>query len=162
LKKRIKILVIGIGNEFRSDDAIGIITARKLREYKLKDIDVAENNGDGALLIEQWQGYEKVILIDAVSNNNNPGRVHVIDPINKPLPKELALDSSHLFNVTEAIETARILKRLPCELLIFGIEGKSFAAGTEMTNEVLSASGEVVTRIKKEIGFSKTENKNSV
>jgi len=151
LKKRIKILVIGIGNEFRCDDAIGIITARKLREKKSENIDVAENNGDGASLIEQWHGYDKVILIDAVKFNNNPGRVHVIDANNNSLPKDISLDSSHLFNIPEAIETARVLKRLPRSMTIYGIEGKNFAAGTEITKEVSVASGEVVSRVLNEI-----------
>ena len=152
MKKRIKILVIGIGNEFRCDDAIGIITARMLRDKKTVNTDVAENNGDGALLIEQWQGYEKVILIDAVKLNNYPGRVHVIDANNNPLPKDISLDSSHLFNIPEAIETARVLKRLPGKMTIYGIEGKNFNAGTEITKEVSEASGEVVSKVLNEIG----------
>lgn len=151
MKKRIKILVIGIGNEFRCDDAIGIITARKIKEKEIKGIDVAENNGDGALLIEQWHGYDKVILIDAVKLNNNPGRVHVIDPNNKPLPKDISLDSSHLFNIPEAIETAKVLNRMPGGMTIYGIEGKNFDAGTEITMEVSNASGEVITRVLNEI-----------
>ena len=151
MKKRIKILVIGIGNEFRCDDAIGIITARMLRDKKTVNTDVAENNGDGALLIEQWQGYDKVILIDAVKLNNNPGRVHVIDANNNSLPKDISLDSSHLFNIPEAIETARVLKRLPGKMTIYGIEGKNFAAGTEITKEVSEASGEVISKVLNEI-----------
>ena len=151
MKKRIKILVIGIGNEFRCDDAIGIITARMLRDKKTVNTDVAENNGDGALLIEQWQGYDKVILIDAVKLNNNPGRVHVIDANNNSLPKDISLDSSHLFNIPEAIETARVLKRLPGKMTIYGIEGKNFNAGTEITKEVSEASGEVISKVLNEI-----------
>lgn len=157
MKKRIKTLVIGIGNEFRCDDAIGIITARKLKDKKNENFDVAENNGDGASLIDRWTGYETVILIDAVKFNNNPGRVHVIDPNNKPLPKDISLDSSHLFNIPEAIETARVLKRLPGNIIIYGIEGKRFEAGTEITGEVMKASDDVALQVLNEIRLQNKE-----
>lgn len=43
------LLIIGIGNEFRSDDAAGLIAARKIRQLNLNGADVIENNGDGAI-----------------------------------------------------------------------------------------------------------------
>ena len=64
------ILIIGIGNEYRGDDAAGLLAARKLRNYDLKGIEVIENNGDGAELINKWTGRKKVILIDAVQSTN--------------------------------------------------------------------------------------------
>jgi hydrogenase maturation protease len=60
------VLIIGIGNEYRSDDAAGLLAARKIRTLGIKGLDVTENNGDGADLIEKWTGRNFVILIDAV------------------------------------------------------------------------------------------------
>ena len=41
-------LVIGIGNDYRGDDAAGFVVSRKLAELKLSDIEIIESNGDSA------------------------------------------------------------------------------------------------------------------
>ena len=76
-------IIIGIGNEFRCDDAIGIITARKLKSTKLQNADVIEHNGDGASLMDIWSNYENVILIDAASMDGKAGEVHIINAIDE-------------------------------------------------------------------------------
>jgi len=144
-------IIIGIGNEFRSDDAIGIITARKLKEKNIPGIDIIEHDGDGAELMEVWKSYKNVLIIDATSIGNSPGDVKRIDAAKNKLPKGINAHSSHLFNVAEAIETSRILGKLPDRCIIYGIEGKNFNLGTEVSAEVLNASDEAVESIKKEI-----------
>ncbi len=151
MKKKIKTLIIGIGNEFRCDDAIGIITVRKIKEKNIGYIDVMENNGDGASLIDAWQNYDDVYLIDAVRFNSNPGKIHIINAKKNPVPKEISLDSSHLFNIPEAIETARVMNKLPGKITICGIEGVNFSAGTQVSDKLLKASDEIVDIIMKRV-----------
>jgi hydrogenase maturation protease len=145
------ILIIGVGNEFRSDDAVGFITVRKLKEKKINNADVIESDGDGASLMDIWQKYGKVIIVDAVDTNKTPGNVLRIDANKKQLPFGISSHSSHLFNVAEAVETSRVMGKLPGELIIYGIEGRSFKAGTTVSREVLEASDKVVLKIMKEI-----------
>ena len=68
-------LIIGIGNEFRKDDAVGLHTARQLKELLSGNIDIVEMSGEGAELLELWNSYETVFIIDAVRTKSNPGRV---------------------------------------------------------------------------------------
>ena len=147
-------IIIGIGNEFRSDDAIGIIAVRKLKEDNIQGIDMIEHDGDGAELIDIWKDYRNVYIIDAVSIGNSPGDLKRVDAIKNKLPLGIGAHSTHLFNIPEAIETSRILKKLPEKLIIYGIEGKNFNLGTQVSNEVLHASREAIENIKKEIGFN--------
>ena len=79
VKNNNKVLIIGIGNEFRSDDGAGIVCARKLKEKVNSNITVIENDGDGAMLMELWKGFDEVILIDSVSVGSKPGTIHNID-----------------------------------------------------------------------------------
>jgi len=44
-------LIIGIGNEYRSDDAVGLIVARRLKERLADSAIVLEQSGDGAALM---------------------------------------------------------------------------------------------------------------
>ena len=59
-------LVIGLGNDYRHDDAVGRVVARRLKAIEGDDVRVVEESGEGAALIEAWKGADFVILIDAV------------------------------------------------------------------------------------------------
>ncbi|MCP4684238.1 MAG: hydrogenase maturation protease, partial [bacterium] len=62
------IRVIGVGNEFRGDDAVGLIVASRLREQLPKSIEIIEHTGDGATLMDAWEGADRVYIIDAVKS----------------------------------------------------------------------------------------------
>jgi hydrogenase maturation protease len=145
------VLVIGIGNEFRSDDGAGIVCARKLKEKVDSNVSVIENDGDGAKLMELWKGFDKVILIDSISLGAKPGTIHNIKANETEFPKENSIHSSHLFGIAEAIETSKILNKLPENLIIYGIEGKSYDLGDNISDEVKNAIEKAVTEIQKEI-----------
>ena len=58
-------IVIGLGNEFRHDDAAGLIAARRLRDA---GVAAEEYDGDLMMVMDRWKGSDAVILIDAVSS----------------------------------------------------------------------------------------------
>jgi hydrogenase maturation protease len=60
------VLVLGIGNDFRGDDAVGLLAARELESMHLPHVNVVESRGDGARLMRLWKGYPAVLVIDAV------------------------------------------------------------------------------------------------
>jgi hydrogenase maturation protease len=67
--------IIGIGNEYRQDDGVGVFAARKLRELLPPGINVREESGEGARLMDAWDGFSCVILIDAVNTGGRPGEI---------------------------------------------------------------------------------------
>ena len=144
-------LIIGVGNEYRSDDAAGILAARILKGLLPDEIMVAENDGDGAKLMDLWNEYENVILIDAVSFGTKPGTIHNIDANRTVFPKETSMHSSHMFSIAEAIETSRALNKLPEKITVYGIEGKSYEFGSTISDEVNDAIEKVVSEIQKEV-----------
>ncbi|HEX5081512.1 MAG TPA: hydrogenase maturation protease [Blastocatellia bacterium] len=139
-------LIIGIGNEYRGDDAAGLIVARRLKERLMDSVMVLEQGGDGAALMEAWRGAETVIVIDAVMSGAEPGTIHRLDAKTRPLPKDAFRCSTHAFGVAEAIELSRAMGELPRSLIVYGIEGKNFAAGARLSQEVEEAVGEVARR----------------
>ena len=70
-----KVLVVGIGSEYRNDDSVGLVVAREIRKKLVLFGSVKEESGEGAALIEAWQGYETVILVDAISSGAKPGTI---------------------------------------------------------------------------------------
>ena len=137
-------MIIGIGNEYRSDDAAGLIVARRLKERLAGAAIVFEQSGDGLALIEVWLGAEMVIIIDAMMSGEAPGTIHRLDANTQPIPKSYFRCSTHAFGVAEAIELARALGNFPQRLVVYGIEGKNFAAGIGLSAEVEKAAGETV------------------
>ncbi len=141
------LLIIGIGNQYRSDDAAGLIAGRLLREKNIPDILVRESSSDGAALMESWKSNGRVILIDAVSSGAAPGTIYRIDALAQPLPAGFSSQSTHAFGVAEALGLARALRQLPTSLVVYGIEGKNFSAGVGLTQEVERAVREVVEQV---------------
>jgi hydrogenase maturation protease len=142
-----RVLVIGVGNDYRHDDAVGLIVARRLREKNLQHVTVIEMSGDGAALIAAWQGADRVIIVDAVQSGAAPGAIFRFEAHREPIPTNFFHCSTHAFGVAEAIETARSLGQLPRNLIIYGIEGKDFSVGEGLSPEVKQAIEEVAQMI---------------
>jgi hydrogenase maturation protease len=138
------VIVIGVGNELRRDDAAGIVAARRLSARGLAAL---EHGGEPAGLVELWAGADEVVLIDAVSSGAPPGTIHRLDASASPLPRELLVCSTHALGMGGAVELARALGRLPPRVLVYGIEGRDFAAGVGLSAEVERAVGELVEEL---------------
>lgn len=141
------ILVVGIGNEYRSDDGVGLVVARELQVRNLPRISVIECNGDGAELMEIWKSAATVFLVDAVSSEAEPGTIYQLDALVQPIPASFSFPSTHAFGVAEALGLARALHQLPSRLVIYAIEGKNFTAGIGLSPEVKEAVREVVEQL---------------
>jgi hydrogenase maturation protease len=144
------IFVIGVGNEFRNDDGIGIHIARKLSKLNLSHIQITEAVKDGTNLMELWKDKENVIVIDAASTGSEPGMIFRFNASKKALPAQFSRHSSHAFSVAEAIELSRKLSQLPGRLIIYGIEGKDFSNGDHLSETAQRASEYVLDLILQE------------
>lgn len=102
-------------------------------------------------LIEAWEGCDAVVLVDAVASGSSPGAVHRVEAAESPLDAELFQTSTHTISIAETIELARALGRLPPRVVVFGIEGKSFAAGEGLTPPVAQAVPQVVAAVREEV-----------
>ena len=143
-------MIIGVGNSYRSDDGVGLIIARQLKQSLGDGVTVLEQSGEGATLLESWRDAQSVIIIDAAKSGAAAGTIHRFDASQKSLPGGFLNYSTHAFAVAEAIELARALGRLPPRVVVYGIEGKCFTAGTDLSEEVRSAACEAVKRIQAE------------
>lgn len=146
-----QILVIGIGNAYRSDDGVGLVAARRLKDRSLSSLRILEHNGEGTDLINCWEGADAVIVLDAVQSGAEPGTLHRWDAGLRPLPAMAFRGSSHAFSLAEAIEMARVLGRLPQRLIVYGVEARDFKAGTRPSSEVQAAVSHLVERVLQEV-----------
>ena len=144
-------LVIGLGNDFRRDDGAGRVAARRLRELAPGALDILEQSGEGAALMEAWRGAELVVLIDAVHSGAAPGHIHRLDAETEPIPSNFFHYSTHAFSLAEAVELARALGELPPRLIVYGIEGSDFTSGEGLSPQVAAAVEQVAQSIHSEL-----------
>lgn len=144
-------LVIGVGNQYREDDAVGLIVARRVSKIAPQRVSVREEDGAGLCLIDAWRDAHKVIVVDAVSSGAKPGTIHCLAVQDVWSSGSMFRGSTHSFGLAETIALASELRRLPSRLIIYGIEGKSFNAGTSLSVEVERAAGQVVQRVLDEL-----------
>ena len=136
MKTAPKILVIGIGNEFRRDDSVGVMVSREVGKLNFPDVKVIEQSGEGAALMEVWKETDMAIMIDAVCSDNMPGTVHRLEPKNETIPANFFNYSTHAFSIAEAIELAKALKSETPDLVVYGIDGADFGTGEGLSEEV--------------------------
>lgn len=146
-----RVVVIGIGNPYRRDDAAGVEVAARLREAARGGVEVVEHDGEPGALLDLWQEAGVAFVVDAVRSGGEPGAVHWTEVGGGPIPAEPRRDSSHAFGLADAVELARALDRLPRRLVLVGIEGREFTAGTGLTPAVAAAVPRVVQMILDEI-----------
>jgi len=144
---------IGVGNEYRQDDGVGVLIARQLGLRHLAGARVAETPRDAIRLINLWQGADIVFVFDAVYSGGPAGTVYRFDPIKELLPGNLFQFSTHALGIAEAVELSRVLYQLPAELILYGIEGKNFGQGHGLCRPCKRSALKVIRRVLVEIGY---------
>lgn len=148
------VVVIGVGNDFRGDDAAGLLAARRLRSHA--GIRAVEHTKDGLSLMEHWRPSDHVVVVDALCSGHDPGTIFRFEATEAPVPGDAGWVSTHSPGVAEGIETARALGRLPLSLTVFGIEAGRVEPGDRVTPAVADAVEEVARAILDALCASRT------
>ena len=146
------ILVIGLGNDFRSDDRVGLLIARRIQAEKNPKIDVLAGVGDALELIDRWNEAELVIIVDCAVSGVQAGKSYRFDALVEPIPEALfSRYSTHAFSVVDALALAGALGKAPSRLIVYGIEAADCSPGTELTPAVAESAERVLEAIRGEI-----------
>jgi len=150
------VVVVGIGNPFRTDDGIGPAIIELLDERIVTvntspgsvDYDTVQLDGEPTRVIEAWDQRRLAVICDAVCWGAQPGTVHeaTIADLDGIAPPESPA-SSHAAGVAEAVALGQALGRMPDRLIVVGIEPASVAFGHRLTPEVAGSLGVVLDRI---------------
>ena len=144
-----RVVAVGVGNPYRSDDGAGLAVAERLRETA-PDVEVVTCEQEPLRLLDAWNGAELAIVVDAVSSGAPSGTVHRFDATAEPIPPSVFRGSTHALGIGDAIELARTLGRLPDRVLVFGIEGERFTAGEQLSPAVAAAVGPLASELREE------------
>jgi hydrogenase maturation protease len=152
------VLVVGIGQTFRSDDGAGIAAVAQWQEAYPKTsqdpsirIEFAEVTGLG--ILDGLVGAQAAILVDAVrSGIQPPGSIHLL--------KEVELDafgkgsaSAHGLGIAETLILGRrvYLDRMPQIVILIGIEAAELGMGEGLSPMVRAAIPAAADLIEKQV-----------
>jgi len=143
-------LVVCIGNDLVADDAIGHEIYRLLNNRALPEgVRVCLLGVGGMDLLDEINGEDLLIVVDAVQFGAAPGSVHVLDWENIP-SRELRPVSGHGIGVKEALQVCRKLypEKAAGSVYLVGVEGQCFdMVGVGLTPAVLAGLPEAVEKI---------------
>ncbi len=152
------LVVIGVGNPERGDDAVGSEVVAHLEGYVPPGVRLTTTGGsDPATVMELWEGSSRAILVDAMVSGAEAGTVERFDATAGPLPHNVRLVSTHALGAGLAVEMARALDRLPPHLSVYGIEGSTYEHGAELSPRVAAAVRVAVGMILEELAGTTVE-----
>ncbi len=168
MSKKEQILIAGVGNELRQDDAFGIEFVRawgntmpESNHIKTMEVGIA-----GIHLVQELHaGYDILVVVDAVDYNRKPGTISIeeleelsdIDEMPLDQKREFLADM-HYTNVTRAMMLAKALRVLPEKVYILGCQSAKhddFDIG--MSDEVTAAIPIAINELNKWIQLHPAE-----
>ncbi|MGI8684102.1 MAG: hydrogenase maturation protease [Acidimicrobiales bacterium] len=151
-----RILIAGVGNVLKADDAFGVEVAHRLEQMELPDgVRVVETGIGGIALVQELQeGWDAMIVADAVDRGRPPGTVMLIEPDVIDV-KALSwgersdlLSDAHLATPERVFMLSRALGVLPDRLLMVGCQPLDVEAiGIEMSEPVKAAVDVAIAEI---------------
>jgi hydrogenase maturation protease len=146
------IKIIGVGNEWRSDDAAGLLVARSLKPELPPEVEICESPETASTLQDLWQDAARVIVVDAVVSGGTPGTIYRFDAHAPGATFPVSHSpSTHGWGLSEALAMGKVFENFPPYLIIYGIEGEKFTLGKEVSAAVAAAIPEAARRIKLEV-----------
>jgi hydrogenase maturation protease len=154
------VLVAGVGNIFLGDDGFGVEVARRLSAEPLpENVRVADYGIRGVHLAYQLlDGYDTLILVDAVSRGEPPGTVFVIEPdlgLGTPLNGVPPAMNAHDLDPASVLGLVRHLGGRIDRVLVVGCEPQQTDERIGLSEPVQRAVGEAARLVRELLGGSR-------
>ena len=119
-----KTIVVGLGNPILGDDGIGWKVAEAVKQQLASDspVDVDFLSLGGISLMEHLIGYERALLIDAVTSDQEIGSIIVSNLNEMPDYSAFHIASAHDTSLQNALKLGKSMGvSLPKEVIVVGI-----------------------------------------
>lgn len=132
-------LIVGIGDDRQRDDGVGPAVVRRLCGQATGSVGMRAVGGDADELRTRWGKADLAVMVLAARHDSsNPGTIHTLTT---ELPR---MDTG-----TAALHDR--LGGLPCRVVVYTVEGASFAAGTGLSPDVEAAVERVADHIQRQV-----------
>jgi len=141
------VLIMGIGNYLMGDEGIGVHVAQRLSNEVLPEgVDVLDGGTGGFFLMEYFENYPVVILIDATLDDRPTGTIRVIEPrFAADFPRAM---STHDIGLRDLVEGLAILGKMP-KIYLFAVSIEMIQSQQiELSPELERVMPELLERVK--------------
>ena len=141
-----RLLIMGVGNYLMGDEGVGVHAAQKLLSSGLPDyVDVVDGGTGGFHLLEYFEKYKRVILVDATLDGRKAGTIRLIQPkFAADFPKSM---STHDIGLRDMVNSLQLMDKIP-EMYLFVVSIEFIQQqGVEMTDEVEAAMPELLNQV---------------
>lgn len=142
------VVVIGIGNPFRSDDGVGPAVLALLEGRVPPGVRLVPSDGEPTRLLEQWRDAARAVVIDAATGGGPPGSVRTFLLHRGELHGGEGLGpaggtSSHGLGLADALALAAMLGTAPGEVVVHAVEVGASGHGVGLSPAVCRAAAQV-------------------
>jgi len=137
----VKTLIVGIGSTILGDDGVGVHIARRLMADSLpKNVDVVELGTAGLTLLEYLEGYDRLVLLDAILSGAPPGTIHELT--SEEVARTVHLGAGHEADLPTALAMGHKLMKdsMPKQITVFAIEAADTTSFSEQLTPEVQAS----------------------
>lgn len=143
------VVVIGIGNDFRRDDGVGIAVAEELASRNLVGVRVMTAIGEPGAILDSWTRASVAVVVDAATGKGSaPGRIRRWTPGNVAEP---GVVSSHALGLPQTYALGEALGKIPDKLVVFTVDIADASHGVGLTPAVAAAVPKVITAVLEEL-----------
>lgn len=150
-----RILVAGIGNIFLGDDGFGPEVMRHVSDrltasenLRVKDYGIAGMH----LAYDLLDGWEALVLVDAVPNRGAPGTVHVFEADHAP-QDSVAMIDAHGMDPAAVFASLRALGGHAPRTIVVGCEVADVADGIGLSSAVQAAVPDAVGAVESAVAM---------
>jgi hydrogenase maturation protease len=148
-----KLLIAGIGNVLLSDDGIGpfVIKMLEARYEFAEEVELADLGTPALDLPMNLDGADAVILIDSARFGGAPGDIRLFrkDEILR-IPPRSRIDP-HSPALRESLSQLELMGKMPNDLVLIGIQGSRFGAGSALSPPVRQCVPHVIDAVLREV-----------
>ena len=140
-----KTLILCIGNELFGDDGVALYVGELLEKLVGEEVRIDESSGVD--LVEKSLGFERVIVIDSVIDQENTGEIKKMD-IEDIKREGLFAHTIPLYQLLKIAESAEDEKK---EIELYAICIASCELGAELSNEVRKGAERLAKRVARDL-----------
>lgn len=147
------VTILGLGNILMSDEGVGVHIVNEFQKWYTVPpyVEIVDGGSAGLDLIPFIEGREKVLMVDAVNFDRQPGHVDILE--NEAIPAKLTQKTSiHHLGLMDVLSIVRMSGNTPKELCLIGIQPKSLELGLDLSPEIWDKKDELIERIVSKLG----------
>jgi hydrogenase maturation protease len=142
------VTIMGLGNILLTDEGVGVHTVNEFQKrYVVPDyVEIVDGGAAGLDLVPFIEGRDKVLMVDAVNFDKEPGYVGLLE--NEDIPARITEKASmHHLGLMDVLSIVKISGNYPKELCLIGIQPQSLELGLDMTPEIWDKKEVLIGRI---------------